>query len=66
MMTTLLKKMNYSKSKPIRRLKCQHFRRNWFWREWSQSRREHRLTYLDDLFLATAADKYTKNLPEKA
>ena len=45
-----------------RRLKCQHLRRNWFWREWSRSRREHRLTfYLDDFFLQK--QQYTKNVP---
>ena len=35
---------------------------DWFWREWSQSRLEHRLTfYLDDFFSAKATNKYTCN-----
>ena len=37
---------------------------DWFWREWSQSRLKHRLTfYLDDFFSAKATNKYTKHLP---
>ena len=59
----LLKKTNYSKNK--RKMKCQHIRTNWFWREWSQLVETRIQTdfILVRFFFVNATNTFTKHLP---